>query len=161
HAHRTAWSTPAALAIVADIVRRLEGVPLAIELAAAQAETLEPWSLAEAVERFVDLESHRGADAPADGDAPWHAARRHASLRAAIGASGELLDEEEQRALRDLTAFHGGVRLDAAEIVLGASPAGRGVELVRRLRQKSLLSTSLAGDAGGDLRFDLYDIVRQ
>jgi len=94
---------------VADICRRLDGIPLAIELATARLDTLSP---AEIVDR---LDDRFELLARAEG----HGLLRHRSLQAALEWSWELLDEPEQALLRRLSVFTDGCTLDAAEEVCG------------------------------------------
>ena len=89
---------------VADIVRRLDGMPLAIELAAGRLSTFSLADLHRRLDRALDLLGDRtGADA------------RHRTLRATVEWSYELLDRDEQRLFRYLAVFVDGVDLDTAE----------------------------------------------
>ena len=95
--------------LVASIVGRLDGLPLAIELAAARARTMP---LAEIDRRLADrFALLRGGDRSAPG--------RHQTLFAVIDWSWNLLNVQEKRALRRLALFHDGFTLGAAEAVLG------------------------------------------
>jgi predicted ATPase len=91
----------------AAICRRLDGVPLAIELAAARAGALSLGDLAQTLDHALDLLQSSSPSLP----------ERHRSLRAMIGWSHALLDEDEQTVLRRLGAFRGGFTLAAAEAV--------------------------------------------
>ena len=127
----------AAAAVVADVVRRLDGLPLAIELAAARAGTV---GMGELARRLDDV----FAALPAG---PRTASPRQRTLRALIDWSHDLLTEDERRAYRRLAIFKGGFTLEAAEWVIDAglglgSPA---LELVEALAEKSLLV--VGGDA--------------
>ena len=97
--------------LVAQIVARLDGMPLAIELAAARAESL---GLAQLVERL----DHRFALLTA-GDR--RAAPRQRSLAATVEWSYQLLSEDEQQVFRRLAVFPGPFTLEAAETVAGAA----------------------------------------
>jgi predicted ATPase/class 3 adenylate cyclase len=134
--------------IVARLARRLDYLPLALELAAARVAVLGPAQLLERIEQRFELLRSSRRDAPG----------RHASLRAAIDASWELLSGPEREALRQCTVFRGGFDIEAAEATLrpgdGAEPA---LELIQALRDKSLLFTTRT--AGG-VRFQLYESVR-
>jgi predicted ATPase len=99
--------TPAELNTVADIVRRLDGMPLAIELAAGRLSTFSLADLRGRLDRSLDL---LGGGLPS-GDP------RHRTLRATIEWSHELLTEDERRLFRHLSVFADGVDLDAAERV--------------------------------------------
>jgi predicted ATPase len=94
-------------AAVAEVVRLLDGLPLAIELAAARVRMLSPAQLvARMRDRFSLLAGAHGAGA------------RQATLRAAIDWSWELLTPCEQGALAQCSVFEGGFTLEAAEAVL-------------------------------------------
>ncbi|MGH2557763.1 MAG: ATP-binding protein, partial [Thermomicrobiales bacterium] len=92
---------------VAEICHRLDGVPLAIELAAAHAKTLSPAALLARLERRLPLLTGGPPDQPV----------RHQTMRAAIAWSHDLLSSEEQILFRRLAVFAGGFSLDAAEAV--------------------------------------------
>jgi predicted ATPase/DNA-binding SARP family transcriptional activator len=99
--------TPAQLALIGGIVRRLDGMPLAIELAAGRLSSLGLADLSARLDRALDL-LDRGADAMEG---------RHRTLRAAIEWSYELLPGNEQRLLRNLAVFADGFDLSTAEDV--------------------------------------------
>ena len=102
--------------IVASIVSRLDGLPLAIELAAAKVRAMSVEEIDRRLEdRFALL---RGGDRSAPD--------RHQTLLAVIDWSWNLLDAGEQRALRRLALFHDGFTLEAAEAVLGDQRLRRG-----------------------------------
>jgi tetratricopeptide (TPR) repeat protein len=102
---------------VAEICARLDGLPLAIELAAAQSAVLSPQEIRERLTNRLQLLE---ADVP--GAIPG-APARHQTLRAAIDWSYELLDEAEQRLLRRLMVFEGGCTPEAARAVCDDGPA--------------------------------------
>ena len=117
-AARPAWGlTSANAADVAEIARQLEGVPLAIELAAARIRVLAPKDIVKRLGGALDLLASRAGDRP----------DRQQTLRAAIAWSHDLLSFENQAAFRRLGVFAGGFTLDAAEKVLidRAGPLGR------------------------------------
>jgi predicted ATPase/DNA-binding winged helix-turn-helix (wHTH) protein len=94
---------------IAGICRRLDGIPLAIEFAAARAATLGLQEVAKRLDdRFNLLTSGRRTSFP-----------RHRTLRATLDWSYELLPEDEQRLLRHLAVFAGGFTIDAANAVSG------------------------------------------
>ena len=125
--------TPANRAIVQRIVALLDGLPLAIELAAARIRVMSPAQLVERLaNRFGLLAGARSA------------ADRQATLRGAIDWSWNLLLPWEQSALAQCSVFEGGFTLDAAEAVLDRSPwpdALPIVDAVQVLVDKSLLRT--------------------
>jgi predicted ATPase len=133
--------------VLADLVRRLGGLPLALELAAARGRILElPEILARYRDRVLDLGAVRPAAVSSDGE----------TLRDAVAASYRLLDEAEQRALRQLSIFSGRWSLELAEALLSPGREGAAVEaLVDRLVGLGLVSVR----AGTDLRFRLLDVV--
>jgi predicted ATPase/class 3 adenylate cyclase len=137
-------------AAVAAVVRRLDGIALAVELAAARVPTMTPAELARRLERCFSVlaAGHRGAVA------------RHQTLRAAIDWSFELLAEPEQRLLGRLAVFAGGATLEAFEAVCG----GQGIEpdavfeLLAALVARSLV---VAEDKGPRTRYRLLEPIRQ
>ncbi len=118
---------------VAELVRLLDGMPLAIELAAARVRVLSPAQLVERMrDRFSLLAGARGA------------AARQATLRAAIDWSWDLLTPWEQAAFAQCAMFEGGFTLEAAEAVLDLSrwpDAPSAMDAVQELVDKSLLRT--------------------
>ena len=99
---------------VVRVCQLLDGVPLAIELAAARSRMLTPTQLAEGLgDAFTLLTS-----------GPRTAAPRHQTMRAAVDWSYQLLEPGEQRLFRTLSVFAGGFDLDAAEAVWGAGVLG-------------------------------------
>ena len=118
-------------AAVAEVVRLLDGLPLAIELAAARVRVLSPAQLvARMRDRFAILAGARGM------------AARQATLRAAIDWSWDLLAPWEQGAFAQCSVFDGGFTLEAAEAVLDLSPwpeAPSAMDVVQALSDKSLL----------------------
>ena len=143
--------TDANAAAVAEVVRRLDGIPLALELAAARIPVLSPAQLAQRLDqRFRVLAGgERGA------------IERHATLRAAIDWSYDLLTHDEQRVLARLSVFAGGCSLEAAEAVC----AGAGIDEVEVLDLLSALvarSLVVAEDAAsGERRYRLLETIRQ
>jgi predicted ATPase len=137
-------------AAVAQVCRRLDGVPLAIELAAARIQAMTPAELARRLEhRFEVLAGgKRGA------------VERHQTLRAAIDWSYDLLTEAQQRLLARLTVFAGGCTLEAAEAVCTGGPVeGASVwELIAALVARSLV---VAEDQGPETRYRLLETIRQ
>lgn len=134
--------------VVADIVKRLDRLPLAIELAAARIGVLSPAGLqARLGDRLTLLRSDRRG-----------VAARLATLRGAIDWSWTMLNEAERIALFQCARFRGGFGLGAAEVVLDhdAAPV---VELLESLRNRSLLRRFTT--SGGEVRFGLYESIRE
>ncbi|GAT66246.1 transcriptional regulator [Planomonospora sphaerica] len=129
---------------VRAVVTRLDGLPLAIELAAAKVRVMSPAEIARRLEdRFALL---RGGDRSAPS--------RHQTLLAVIDWSWNLLGERERRALRRLSAFPDGFALDAAEEVLGDGALGDVTELV----EQSLLTVVETADG---VRYRMLETVRE
>jgi predicted ATPase/DNA-binding SARP family transcriptional activator len=138
----------AELRAVGDICRRLDGLPLALELAAARLAVLSVSELADRLsDRFRLLGTGRRDDA------------RHESLDAVIAWSFELLDEIERAALRRFSVFAGGATLAALEQVCGTDPIGvDGVlDAVARLVRKSLVVVDRTAPT---TRYGLLESVR-
>jgi predicted ATPase len=141
-------------ALVHEIVRRLDGVPLAIELAAAWVGVLTPDRLlARIAERFALLQGGaRGAPA------------RHATLRAAIDWSWELLPVPERWALAQCAVFRGGFAAGAAGAVLVTAPdapeEAAPLALVHALCARSLVRSVEGAAPAGEPRFALPESIR-
>jgi predicted ATPase/class 3 adenylate cyclase len=135
---------------VVEICQRLDGVPLAIELAAARAIALSPADLLRRLDRRFQVLAggRRGA------------VERHATLRAAIDWSYELLEPAEQRLLARLSVFSGGCTLEAIEKVCSGDPVDSEevMDLVTGLVARSLV---VAEDSVGGTRFRLLETIRQ
>jgi predicted ATPase len=137
-------------AAVGQVCRRLDGVPLAIELAAARLPAMTPAELAERLDRRFQVLAggRRGA------------VERHQTLRAAIDWSYELLSEPEQRLLARLAAFTGGCTLEAAEAVCGDGGIDPDLvfECLAHLVAGSLV---VAEEHGSQTRYRLLETIRQ
>jgi predicted ATPase len=130
---------------VAEICRRLDGIPLAIELAAAQVAHLSPHQIAQRLDdRFGLLTGGR------------RRIQRQQTLAATLDWSHDLLTEDERVLLRRLSVFPGTFTLEAAEEVTGNGLGRRVVEVLRSLVAKSMVVT----DEGEDLRYRLLETVR-
>ncbi|HEY3869710.1 MAG TPA: BTAD domain-containing putative transcriptional regulator [Actinocrinis sp.] len=130
--------------VVASIVGRLDGLPLAIELAAAKVRVMAVEEIDRRLEdRFALL---RGGDRSAPD--------RHQALLTVIEWSWNLLDGIEQRALRRLALFHDGFTLDAAESVLGPDA----VDAVRGLVDQSLVNVR---ETPAGVRYRMLETVRE
>lgn len=141
----------AELTAIQTICRTVEGMPLAIELAAAWVRSLTCAEIARELTRNQELLSTVARDIP----------ERHRSLRAAFDHSWSLLNAIERRALRRLAVFRSSFTREAAAMVLGngvASPANALLTLTS-LVDKSLLR--LARDAQGATRYEIHELIRQ
>ena len=118
---------------VIEICRRLEGLPLAIELAAARTRMLPPDKLLARLERRLPLLAGGARDAPA----------RQQTLRATIEWSYELLSGEERQLFRRLAVFVGGFDVEAAEAIAAAE-----LETLESLVEKSLVRRWASGRLG-------------
>ncbi|MGZ3422929.1 MAG: ATP-binding protein [Polyangiales bacterium] len=131
---------------VLALVRKLEGIPLAIELCAARTRILGVKQLLERVERGVDVLAH----------GPRGTRARHATLRATIAWSWDLLAESERIAFASCAVFRGGFDLVAAEAVLGSSALG----MLEALHAKSLIEVVRPPELRGEARYRLLESVR-
>ena len=137
-------------AAVVEICHQLDGIPLAIELAAARVRALSPAQIRDRLDqRFTLLTG-----------APRGAHARHQTLRHAVQWSYDLLAAAEQAALERVAVFAGGFTLEAAEHVCtgnGIQPADV-LDLLDSLIRKSLLSVARDGEAA---RFSMLETIRQ
>jgi DNA-binding CsgD family transcriptional regulator len=140
---------PDVASAVAAICRRLDGLPLSIELAAARVPMLPPEVLLTRLEQRLPILTSGPLDAPA----------RQRSLRDAIAWSYELLDPQAQQLFRWLSVFVGGFTLEAAEWVAERLPASpRGVlEQIAALMDQSLLHTT----TGRNGRYAMLETIRE
>ncbi|MGH2601998.1 MAG: ATP-binding protein, partial [Dehalococcoidia bacterium] len=129
---------------VAEVCRRLDGIPLAIELAAARVRALSVEQIAVRLEDRLRLLTGGSRTA----------LPRHQTLRAALDWSHDLLTEEERALLRRLSVFAGGFELEAAEHVEAADV----LDVLTSLVDKSLV---IAEEQGGIVRYRLLETVRQ
>lgn len=136
---------------VAQICERLDGMPLAIELAAARIQALSPHQVLRRLDdRFLLLTGGGRSAAP-----------RQRTLRATMDWSYDLLPKEEQTLLRRLSIFAGGFTLETAEEVCSGEDVERGavLALLSGLVQKSLLVV-VPGEAGSDNRYRMLETIR-
>jgi predicted ATPase/DNA-binding SARP family transcriptional activator len=133
---------------VAQICRELDGLPLAIELAAGRAKALSVDDIAGRLDdRFRFLRSWSRLAAP-----------RHQTLRATIDWSYELLEADERELLADLSVFSGGFTLDSTATICADGDVPRADELVSKLVDSSLV---VAGTPNGETRYRLLQMVRE
>ena len=134
---------------IAELCVRLDGLPLALELAAARIKLLSPQEILERLAiRLEVLKAEPGAGLP----------RRHRTLRAAIEWSYDLLGAEEQALFRSLGVFVGGFTLNGARAVAG-DPELDVVAGVESLLNINLLQT--APMAAGEARFGMLETIRE
>ena len=146
--------TPAEAPHVAAIVRQLDGLPLAIELAAARVNVMSAQSIVQRLPRRFDLlaSGTRGV------------AERQRTLRGAIDWSWALLGPWEKSALAQCAVFRGGFTLEAAEKVIDLSAfpgAPQPLDALQALRDKSLVRTFESRELAGELCFGLYESIRE
>jgi predicted ATPase/DNA-binding SARP family transcriptional activator len=136
--------------VIEDICRRLDGLPLAVELAAARLRALPLATLAERLSDRFRLLSHGARTA----------LPRQQTLRAVVDWSYDLLFEDERRLFARLAAFTGGCGLTAAEAVCADSqvPAGEILDVLSRLVDKSLV---IAPGDEGEARFSQLQTLWQ
>jgi predicted ATPase/DNA-binding SARP family transcriptional activator len=134
-------------AAVAEICRRLDGMPLALELAAARLAHLSVADLAVGLDSALTLLARRGG-AKLD---------RQQTLAATLDWSHELLEDVERTVLRRLAVFAGGFDIQAAAQVCDGGPIEI-VELISRLVDKSLVEADTSGPSA---RYRLLEVVRQ
>jgi predicted ATPase/class 3 adenylate cyclase len=128
---------------IAELCVRLDGLPLAIELAAARVKLLPPQALLARLGRRLDVLRSGARDRP----------ERQQTLRAALDWSFELLNAHEQRLFARLSVFAGGFRLDAAEGICDAE-----LDAVEVLLENSLLRAEERPD--GEPRFSMLETIR-
>jgi predicted ATPase len=128
---------------VAELVRRLEGIPLALVLAAVRLHVLSPAQVLEKVTRWLDVES-RQQDVPA----------RHKTLRAAFDSSYELLRPEPQALFAKLSVFAGSFELEAVEAIAEEPLA---LDHLADLVEGSLVQVE---SVGNEVRYRLLETIR-
>lgn len=138
-------------AALAGLMRRLEGMPLAIELAAARVRTLGPAQMLALLEHrdgaALSLVARPGPRSSSDA--------RHASMVQVVDWSWRLLSDGARRLMADMALFPGGFTLEAAQAVTGASMAQTAAWL-DELVEHSMLRPALDGE-----RFALYEVIRE
>jgi predicted ATPase/DNA-binding CsgD family transcriptional regulator len=137
---------------IAEICARLDGLPLAIELAAAQVVLLSPHEI---LARLA-----AGLDVLVDG--PRDAAARHQTLRRAIDWSYDLLADQDRTLFRRLAVFDGGFTVEGAATLLDrdATPQSAILERLTSLARQNLVRLT-PGDEGSPSRFRLLETIRE
>jgi len=138
---------------IVEICARLDGLPLAIELAAARMKLLPPQALLARLGQRLQVLTGAARDVPA----------RQQTLRNTIEWSYNLLDAAEQRLFRRLSVFSGGCTLEAAEAICAApgdgNEAGQVLDTVASLIDKSLLQQT--EQDGEEARFMMLETIRE
>ena len=143
--------SPHSALVVAEICRMLEGIPLAIELAASRVGTLSVEQISERLEGSLDLLTRGGRIA----------LPRHRTLKGTLEWSHDLLAESERKVFRRLSVFAGGWTLEAAEGVCSGEGVEQGkvLDLLSGLVEKSLVVAKGADE--GAVRYRLLEPIRQ
>ncbi len=134
---------------VAQICVRLDGLPLAIELAAARIRIFTPQAMLGRLDRRLGLAAGGGRDLP----------ERQQTLRDAIAWSHDMLDEGDRALFAGLSVFVGGASLDAIERVCGEELEGDPLDALTSLVEKSLVRQ--AEGAEGEPRFLMLETIRE
>ncbi len=140
-------SDTTANAAVVDICRRLDGLPLAIELAAARVRVMSLTDMSERLDQRFDILTHNRSDRPA----------RHQTLWDAVDWSYQLLDQPARQLFDQLSVFLGGFTIEAAAAVSGR-PTHDVERSVWSLVERSLLNTMPGGDP---TRYQMLETLRQ
>ena len=151
---RAQWDpSPSEEDAIAEIVRQLDGMPLAIELAAGRMGMLSPGQLVQRLPRRFDLLSGGNA-----------ATARQATLRGAIDWSWKMLTAEEAATLAQLALFRGGFTAQSVESVVSLArfpEAPEVVSTVLTLRSKSLIRSYFPPGRGAEMRYGLFESIRE
>ncbi len=143
--------TPAIAGSVASLCERLEGIPLAIELAASWIKTLTPAEILALLDRrFELLVSDRADVAP-----------RHRSLQAAVEGSYRMLPAPLQRLVARLSVFRGGWTAESAAVVCGNGDTGDVRRGLMQLQDRSLVVAEPEPDAGLQMRYRFLETIRE
>jgi len=134
-------ASPSELTQIADICQFVQGMPLAIELAASWLHVLSVNEIEDELNMGLDILTTEVRDTP----------ERHRSIRAVFDSSWTLLDQTEQEICMHLSAFRGGFTRDAAQQVAGAS-----ITILSGLVNRSILTHNLNSN-----RFEIHELLRQ
>ena len=140
--------TPDNAVDIAAVCSRLDGLPLAIELAAARTKILSPAAILSKLENRLNLLTGGTRDLP----------ERQQTMRGAVAWSYDLLSEFEKGVFRKLSVFSGGFRIESAETVCGASNDMGVLDAVTSLIDKTLIIQKEL--SGGESRFRMLEVVR-
>ena len=146
--------TDANKATVALICHRLDGLPLAVELAAARVKLFPPKALLERLDRGLELLAGGARDLP----------ERQRTLHDTVAWSYELLDKDEERLFRCLSVFVGDFSLEAAEAICGPHAEGDFLDTLASLVDNSLLVSRAETAANGEdeePRFAMLETIRE
>ena len=145
--------TDANAATVARVCQRLDGLPLAVELAAARIKLFTPLALLERLDRGLELLAGGARDLP----------ERQRTLRDTVAWSYDLLDEQERLLFRRLSVFVGDFSLEAAEAVCWPGAEGDFLQTLASLVDNSLLVSRAEAAADGDQepRFGMLGTIRE
>jgi predicted ATPase len=137
--------------VVAAITRKLDGLPLAIELATARLRLFTPEDLLQRLDDRLDVLDQGNVDLP----------ERHRTLRSAIQWSHEMLEDDEARMFRRLGVFSGGWSLEAALSVCADSPEeeNQAIGLLEELVARSLVVFAI--DHDGEPRYRMLETLRE
>ncbi|MGH2379932.1 MAG: ATP-binding protein [Candidatus Limnocylindria bacterium] len=141
--------SPAAGPLIADICERLDGLPLAIELAAARLRLFSLTQLHDRLARRLPVLTGGASDLP----------ERQRTLRSAIAWSEGLLNEPERRLFARLAVFAGGFTLDGAESTAGPDLGAEVLDGLGSLLEQSLLS--LLPDTAAEPRYTMLETIRE
>lgn len=133
---------------VAEVCRKLEGLPLALELAAARIRLLTPQAMLDRLDQRLKLLTGGARDLP----------QRQQTMRGAVAWSYDLLNEEERTVLRRLSVFAGGSTLEAAETVC-STRTDDVLDALASLVDNSLIKQREQQD--GEMRFSMLEVVRE
>ena len=140
--------SPADLEAIAEICLRLDGMPLAIELAAARVRVISPAQILDRLTEPLGLLSSGSRDLP----------DRQQTIRAAITWSYELCTRVEQEVLRRMSVFAGSWDLEAVEWMCGSEGGDDAIDIVQSLLDKSIISRRPSSDV---VYFGMLDTVRR
>jgi predicted ATPase/DNA-binding SARP family transcriptional activator len=140
--------TPTSSSLVTEVVQRLDGLPLAMELAAARLRSVS----------LADLHTRLGPALPLLTEGTVGQPRHHDTLRHAIAWSDDLLDPRQQVALRRLAPFRGGTTMEAAQAVIGDEAHDEVVGSLAGLVEASLLGRPTEDEPS---RYGMLETVRE